>query len=111
MTYDIIEGIRLLLLCILITQFAYSLSVFLLERAMINFYTIGTYEEPSTLFQKSINFIMFILTGIGYNIYLKISKYNWVVRKLLFLIALISQGIASIIIYLIIYGTLKAIFL
>ena len=111
MVDDIIQGIRIFITCILSTQFAFGCSIFLFESAMINYYAMGIYEKPSTPYQKFVNIFMFTLIGTGFHIYLKLKKYNWFVRKFLFLIALISQGIASIIIYLIIYRALKAIFL
>ena len=111
MVDDIIQGIRIFITCILSTQFAFGCTIFLFESAMINYYAMGTYEKPSTPYQKFVNFFMFTLMGTGFHIYLNLRKYNWFVRKLLFLIALLLQGIASVIIYKIIYGTLKAIFL
>ena len=54
---------------------------------------------------------MTLVNGSGFHIYLKLRKHNWFVRKFLFLMALVLQGIASVIIYYTIYGTLKAIFL
>lgn len=111
MVYSIIEGIRILLLYLLLTQFAYGFLIFLLESTMISFYALAIYEKPSNLYQKSVNFFMTIVNGSGYHIYLKLRKHNWFVRKFFFLIALIIQGVASVIIYYTIYGTLKAIFL
>lgn len=111
MTYSTIEWIGILS-CFFSVQFASSLSLFLLERAMISYYYIfGTYEKPSNLCEKTVNFCMYAMMGAGFYIYLRLRKYNWFVRKFFFLIALIIQGIASIIIYKIIYGIIKAIFL
>ncbi|MFJ7678986.1 hypothetical protein ACQKL6_05680 [Peribacillus sp. NPDC097197] len=111
MVYNIIEGIRVLLTGFLLTQLSYGFTIFLLESTMTSFYALAIYENPSNRYQKFVNFFMFFLVGSGYHIYLKLRKYNWFLRKLLFLIALLLQGIASVIIYKIIYGTLKAIFL
>lgn len=112
MTYSTIEWIGILLLYLLSIQWGSSFVIFLFESAMIRYYYIlGTYEKPSNLYQKTVNFCMYAMMGAGFYIYLRLRKYNWFVRKFFFLIALIIQGIASIIIYKIIYGTVKAIFL
>lgn len=111
MTIQIIEGIRILLICILVTQLTYGFTIFLLEGTMTRFYASGVYENPKSLYQKSVNFYMLGLMGSGYHIYLRLKKYNWFIRKILFFFALIIQSIASIIVYKIIYGSLKAIFL
>ena len=111
MTNSIIESIRILLTGFLLTQLSYGFTIFLLESTMTNFYALAIYENPRNRYQKFVNFFMFILVGSGYHIYLKLRKYNWFVRKFLFLIALVLQGIASVIIYYAIYGSLKAIFL
>lgn len=111
MIIDIIQGIRILLICILSGQLMYGFLIFLLEETMTDFYALGVYEKPRTIYQKSVNFFMFITIGTGFHIYIKLRKYNWFLRKILFLIALVLQAIASVIIYKIIYGMLKAIFL
>ncbi|MGE7781065.1 hypothetical protein ACQKL0_14175 [Peribacillus sp. NPDC097264] len=107
---DIIQGIRVLLTGFLLTQLSYGFTIFLLEGTMTSFYALVIYEKPSSSYQKFVNLFMFLLVGSGYYIYLRLRKYNWFVRKFLFLIALVLQGIASVIIYYSIYGSLKAIF-
>ena len=92
-------------------QLAYGFSIFLLENTMSNFYALGIYEPPNNLFQKITNLFMLITIGSGYHIYLRLRNYSWLVRKLLFLFALLLQAIASVIIYKIIYGVLKVILL
>ena len=109
--HDIIQGIRILLLYSLLTQLGYGFTIFLLESTMTRFYALGIYEPPNNLFQKITNLFMLITIGSGYHIYLRLRDYNWLVRKLLFLVALFLQAIASVIIYYVIYGALKGIFL
>ncbi|MFJ7637757.1 hypothetical protein ACIQZM_15085 [Peribacillus sp. NPDC097206] len=111
MAYNMIENIRNLLAGYLTIQLTYGFCIFLLEETMTSFYALAIYDKPSSPYQKFVNWFMFLLVGSGYYIYLKLRKYNWFVRKLLFLLALILQGITSVVIYKIIYGTLKAIFL
>lgn len=111
MEYNIVENIRVLLTGFLLTQLSYGFSIFLLESTMTSFYALAIYENPNTRYQKFVNIFMFLLVGSGYYIYIRLSKYNWFLRKILFLIALVLQAIASVIIYKIIYGILKAIFL
>ena len=109
--HDIIQGLRILLTGFLLTQLSYGFTIFLLESTMTNFYALAIYENPRNRYQKFVNFFMFLLVGSGYHIYLRLRDYNWLVRKLLFLVALFLQAIASVIIYKIIYGVLKCIFL
>lgn len=109
--HDIIQGIRILLTGFLLTQLSYGFTIFLLESTMTNFYALAIYENPRNRYQKFVNFFMFILVGSGYHIYLTLRNYSWLVRKFLFLIALFLQAIASVIIYYVIYGVLKVIFL
>ncbi|MFJ7744588.1 hypothetical protein [Peribacillus sp. NPDC097295] len=108
---DIIQGIRILLLCILSGQLMYGFLIVLFEETMTNFYALGIYEPPNNLFQKITNLFMLVTIGSGYHIYLKLRKYSWLIRKFLFLIALFIQAIAFVIIYKTIYGVLKVIFL
>lgn len=110
MEYNIIEAIRILVLYLLLTQIGYGFTIFLLEGTMTRFYALGIYEPPSNIFQKTTNIFMLSTIGSGYHIYLKLRKFNWFARKFFFLIALFLQAITSVIIYKIIYGTLKAIF-
>ena len=111
MAYSIIEEIRNLLASYLTLQLTYGFCIFLLEGTMTSFYALAIYEKPSSPYQKFVNVFMFLLVGSGYHIYLRLRNYSWLVRKLLFLVALFLQAIASVIIYKIIYGVLKAIFL
>ena len=78
---------------------------------MTRFYALGIYQPPNNLFQKITNLFMLITIGSGYHIYLRLRHYSWLVRKLLFMVALFLQAIASVIIYYVIYGALKGIFL
>ena len=109
--HDIIQGLRILLTGFLLTQLSYGFTIFLLESTMTNFYALAIYENPRNRYQKFVNFFMFLLVGSGYHIYLRLRNYSWLVRKLLFLVALLLQAIASVIIYYVIYGALKGIFL
>ena len=89
----------------------YGFLIVLFEETMTNFYALGIYEPPNNLFQKITNLFMLITIGSGYHIYLRLRNYSWLVRKLLFLVALFLQAIASVLIYKTIYGVLKVIFL
>lgn len=84
---------------ILSTQFAYGCTIFILEKTMLGYYEVAIYDPPTTVFQKITNTFQKGMFGSGYYIYTKIGKYNWFVRKVLYLIALLVQGVLSIIIY------------
>lgn len=96
---DIGELILLVIGAVLAIQFAYGCTILLLERTMLNFYDLSIYRPATTVFQKIQNIFQKGLLGSGYYIYTKIGKYNWIVRKILFLLALFIQGILSIILY------------
>ncbi|MEI2664022.1 hypothetical protein [Rossellomorea sp. LJF3] len=96
---DIGEMILLAVAAVLATQFAYGCTILLLERTMLDFYDLSIYRPATTVFQKIQNTFQKGLLGSGYYIYTKIGKYNWFVRKILFLLALSVQGILSIIVY------------
>ncbi|WP_019244414.1 MULTISPECIES: hypothetical protein [Bacillus] len=88
-----------------------SVTLFLFfEWAMVDYYKLGTFENPETIFDKITNFFMKLFLGSGYVIYSKFSKHNWFVRKFYMLVALVVQGIVSIIIYFIITLPLDLIF-
>ncbi|RIW32523.1 hypothetical protein D3H55_13125 [Bacillus salacetis] len=108
---DTIEVIKIGVGVILSAQFTYGCTIAILEKTMLGFYKTSIYDPPTTVFQKITNTFQKGLLGSGYYIYTKIEKYNWFVRKILFLIALAIQGILSIILYYIITGLLELIFL
>ncbi len=108
---DTIEVIEIGVGMILSTQFAYGCTIVLLEKTMLGFYELSIYTPPTTIFQKITNTFQKGLLGSGYFIYTKIGKFNWFVRKILFLIALAVQGILSMTLYYIISGLLEGIFL
>jgi len=93
---DIGELILLAVAAVLATQFAYGCTFLLLERTMLDFYDLSIYRPATTVFQKIQNIFQKGLLGSGYYIYTKIGKYNWFVRKILFLLALSVQRILSI---------------
>lgn len=108
---EFIEIIRILLFYILGIQVMYGVTILLLERTMVNFYLSTLVQNPSNIIHKAMNFSMKITIGSGYYWYSKFAKYNWFLRKIYLLSALIIQIILSIIVYQVIYRTLKAIFL
>lgn len=99
---DIIQLIKFIVMILLSTQFAHGLTVVIMEKTMLNYYLISIFDPPENSFQKFTNFIQNMLVGSSYFIYTKISKYNWFVRKILFIIILFVQGILSIVLYYII---------
>ncbi|WP_257350764.1 hypothetical protein [Pseudalkalibacillus decolorationis] len=106
---DYIEVIRISLAAFLGTQFATALPLLVLGRVQYEYYTWGIYEKPCTKPQKIQNIIMFSMVGSGCYIYKRLLKYNWFVRKFLYLILVLLQGILSIIIFTIIDSILKGI--
>ena len=96
------------LLCI---QWGSVLLFLVLEWAMVDYYRWGTFENPTNVFQKSVNFGMALFMGSGYFLYSKFEKYNWIKRKLFMLLSLLIHGISSMIVYYAITATLEWLFL
>lgn len=91
-----------------------SVSVFLfliIEWAMVDYYRWGTFEKPTSIFDKVTNFGMAIFMGSGYFLYRRFAKYNWFTRKLFMLSSFVLHGILCIIIFYIITIPLEWIFL
>ncbi|MCM3181068.1 hypothetical protein AB1L05_23725 [Cytobacillus horneckiae] len=110
MSLVILEAIKTILAYLLSIQIMYGFLILILGNVMSNFYSAAIFQEPSNVFQKSSNVFMALTIGSGYMINLKLMKYSWFIRKVLFLLALIIQGILSIIIYQVVYGSLKILF-
>jgi hypothetical protein len=104
------EFIKLSIIVVLSTQFAYGCTILLLERTMLDYYDLAVYRPATTIFQKITNTFQKGMFGSGYYIYTKIGKYNWFVRKILYLLSLIVQGVLSIIIYYILAWLVDLIF-
>ena len=93
---------------ILSIQLMFGFLIFLLESTMTNYYALATYEKPNNFFHKFANLFMLVTVGTGYHIYLKLRNYKWLVRKVLFLIALVLQALVSVIIYIAVLRILEA---
>lgn len=108
---EFIEIARILIMYLLGIQFMFGLGVLLLERIMINTYVFDIDRKSSNFLEKTLNIISMTVTGSAYFIYKKVAHYNWFLRKIFFAIALFVQGVLSIVIYQIIYRSMKAVFL
>ena len=71
---------------------------------------MGTYESPATAYQKTVNFIMGFLIGVGPYIYKKLLKHPWWKRKLYMLGFVLAMFMSSIIFYEVVMGIVKKIF-
>lgn len=93
-----------------IVQITYSFLLLLLGNVMMEYYEWGTYEKPSTYYQKIVNFIMGFLIGVGPYIYKKLLKHPWWKRKLYMLGSVLAMFIGSIIFYEVLMGIIRKIF-
>ncbi|MBD1380442.1 hypothetical protein [Metabacillus arenae] len=107
----IIYFLKVILNCLLGVQWVSVLLFLIIEWAIVDYYRLGFIEKPKSLLDKIGNFFMKLFMGSGYFLYMKFSKQKWILRKLYMLIALILQGILSIIVYYIITLPLDLIFL
>ncbi len=100
--YTAVEFLKILIIAILAAQFSYGCAILLFEKTMLDFYEISIFEPPKNIIQKITNAFQRVTISSGYYVYTKIGKYNWFVRKILYLFILIVQGILSIILFQII---------
>jgi hypothetical protein len=82
-----------------IVQISYSFLILVLGNVMMEYYEWGTYEGPATAYQKTVNFIMGFLMGVGPYIYKKLLIHPWWKRKLYMLGFVLAMTIGSIIFY------------
>ncbi|MDQ0999689.1 hypothetical protein QFZ28_000089 [Neobacillus niacini] len=107
-TMKLIQGLISYYLCI---QIMFSTLVFLLGRIVLDVYETGVYENPKTVFQRTLTFVTNAFLGIGPYLNKKFLKYSFLKRKFFMLISIVVQIIASIIVYYVLKNLLRAIFL
>ncbi|MDT9025700.1 hypothetical protein RSX31_12035 [Rossellomorea sp. YC4-1] len=93
----IIEFMKYVLIAISLTQLGFGFLILLLGNTMVNFYRVSIYENPENSIQKMSNFFQKTTIWLGYFIYTKLSKFNWILKKSLLLGCLVIQGIVPII--------------
>ena len=111
MTLETMELIEGLLSYYLGIQVIFSILVFLLGRIMLDIYETGVYENPKTIFQRTLTFVTNAFLGIGPYLNKKFLKYSFLKRKFFMLISIVVQFFASVIVYYVIKNLLRAIFL
>ncbi|WP_079506534.1 hypothetical protein [Mesobacillus jeotgali] len=108
---EVIYFIEMTIVIWFLFQSGYAMAVLLVGRVMIEYYEWGIFENPSTLYEKTINTLLTVTAGVGPFIYKKLYKVNWFFRKILMLLFLILFGIAGIVIYQIVSISLRSLFL
>ncbi|MFS0821689.1 hypothetical protein [Bacillus sp. 1P02SD] len=108
---EIIDTITLVLAAWFALQFTISLVTLLLGSVMVDYVELGIFRNTNNPFLKFFTFVTLFIFGLGPFIYTKLSKYSWIVRKLLMLVITLGMGIVFMIIYYIIKALLHAIFL
>lgn len=111
MTLESMKLIEGLLSYYLSIQVMFSILVFLLGRIVLDVYETGVYENPKTVFQRTLTFVTNAFLGIGPYLNKKFLKYSFIKRKIFMLISIVVQIFASIIIYYVLKNLLRAIFL
>jgi hypothetical protein len=111
MTLETLERLEELLIYFLGVQVIFSILVFLLGRIMLDVFETGVYENPKTVFQRTLTFVTNAFLGIGPYLNKKFLKYSFIKRKFFMLISIVIQFFASIIVYYVIKYLLRAIFL
>ncbi len=111
MTLETMELIEGLLSYYLSIQVIFSILVFLLGSVVLDVYETGVYENPKTVFQRTLTFVTNAFIGIGPYLNKKFLKYSFLKRKFFMLIAIVVQFFASVIVYYVMKNLLRAIFL
>ncbi|MBD1380438.1 hypothetical protein [Metabacillus arenae] len=96
---EIVYFTKAILACLLGIQLVSVFLLMVIEWYMVDYYEFGTFENPESIFDKIHNFFMQLFHGSGYFFYKRYRKKIWILRKLYMLIALILQGVASIIVF------------
>lgn len=102
MTEEIFYVIKAILAGFLSLQCISVLLFLIIEWAIVDFYHLGTFQNPKSKFDKITNFFMGVFFGAGYFFYKKLQKQSWLIRKLTMLVILIVQVIVSILIFYIV---------
>ncbi|MFB3164896.1 hypothetical protein ABLO26_26410 [Neobacillus sp. 179-J 1A1 HS] len=111
MILEPIELIQFFLSYYLSIQVIFSILVFLLGRIVLDVFETGVYENPKTVFQRTLTFVTNTFLGVGPYLNKKFSKYSFLKRKFLMLISIVVQIFASVIVYYVIKNLLLAIIL
>jgi hypothetical protein len=111
MILEPIELIQFFLSYYLSIQVIFSILVFLLGRIVLDVFETGVYENPKTVFQRTLTFVTNTFLGVGPYLNKKFSKYSFLKRKFLMLISIVVQIFASVIVYYVIKNLLRAIIL
>nr|WP_309098619.1 hypothetical protein [Fredinandcohnia onubensis] len=106
-----IDTITLVLGAWLALQFTISLVTVLLGNVMVEYVELGIFRNTNNPFLKFFTFITLFVFGLGPFIFEKLSKFSWLVRRLLMLVITLVMGILFMIIYYIIKVSLQAVFL
>ncbi|WP_010676853.1 hypothetical protein [Bacillus timonensis] len=110
-TKEIIDLVTLFLGAWLSLQVGISFLTILLGNVMVDHVETGIFRNTKNPFLKLFTFIVLFLFGLGPFIYNKLSKYSWLVRRLLLLVITVGLGIVFMIIYYMIKAALYALFL
>jgi hypothetical protein len=111
MTLETMKLTQGLLSYYLSIQVMFSILVFLLGRIVLDVFETGVYENPKTVFQRTLTFVTNTFFGVGPYLNKKFSKYSFLKRKFFMLIAIVIQIIASVIVYYMIKNLIRAIFI
>ncbi|WHZ03430.1 hypothetical protein QNH48_01660 [Neobacillus sp. YX16] len=111
MTLETMELIEFFLSYYLSVQVMFSILVFLLDRIVLDVFETGVYENPKTVFQRTLTFVTNTFLGVGPYLNKKFLKYSFLKRKFFMLLSIVAQIFASVIVYYVIINLLRAIFL
>src|SRR5690606_12362531 len=108
---EVIESVTLFFGAWLSLQVGISVLTIFLGNVMVEHVETGVFRDTKNPFLKFFTFIVLLLFGLGPFIYTKLSKFSWIVRKLLMVVITLGLGILFLIIYYIIKAALQAVFL
>lgn len=92
-------------------QFTFGLVTVLLGNVIVEHVETGVFRNTKNPLLKLFTYIVLFLFGLAPFIYKKLSKFSWLMRRLLMFVITLVVGILFMIIYYIIKAALYAVFL
>ena len=108
---EIIDLVTLFFGAWLSLQVGISFLTIFLGNVLVEHVETGVFRNTKNPFLKLFTLIVLLLFGLGPFIYKKLSRFSWIVRRLLLFVITLFMGILFMLIYYIIKAALYAVFL
>jgi hypothetical protein len=111
MTLETLGTIELIVIYILGIQVISSILLLILGNTMMDYFKLGFFENTDSLILKMFNAATVFFIGAGYFSYKRLLGYSWIKRKLMMTGSVLLILLAAIILYQVISGLLRFIFI